>query len=228
MSRGSVRKRGKSWRITFDVTTDSGKRKQHTKTVHGTKDDANKELTRLLAASDAGTLPDPTRQTVGEYMTAWLGSSLDQSPKTLERYRELAAHQVIPHLGAMTLQKLKPEHLSDWHAKLVSSGLSARTVGHAHRVLSLCLKRACENGTLARNVASIRKPPAVEDTELEILEPKQLAAVLEALVDHPYLHPLACLAAATGARRGELLALEWKDISLERATLRIERSVEET
>lgn len=101
-------------------------------------------------------------------------------------------------------------------------------MGHAHRVLSLGLKRAVENGTLARNVAAIRKPPAVEDTELEILEPEQLAAVLAALADHPYMHPLACLAAATGARRGELLALEWKDVSFDRAVLRIERSVEET
>jgi integrase len=126
------------------------------------------------------------------------------------------------------LQKLRPEHLSDWHAKLVEGGLALRTIGHAHRVLSLGLKRAVENGTLTRNVAAIRKPPAVEERELEIVEPDQLAAVLEALADHPYLHPIACLGAATGARRGELLALEWRDISLDRGTLRVERSVEET
>ena len=36
------------------------------------------------------------------------------------------------------------------------------------------------------------------------------------------------LALATGMRRGELLALEWGDIDLERGVLRVERSVEET
>ena len=196
--------------------------------MHGTYKDAKKELTRLLGASDAGTLSDPTRQTVGEYLHAWLNSARDRSPKTLERYRELAENQVLPHLGAVPLQRLKPEHISAWHAKLIDGGLSPRTVVHAHRVLSLCLKCAVENGTLARNVATVRKPPKVEDTELGILEPDQLTAVLAALADHPYLGPLATLAAATGARRGELLALEWKDISLDRGTLRIERSVEET
>jgi len=178
MKRGSITKRGKaSWRLIFDVPA-NGKRKQRTVTVRGSYKDAQKELTRLFGAADGGTLPDPSRQTVGEYLTAWLGSSLDQSPKTLERYQQLMDWQIGPHLGALPLQKLKPEHLSEWHAKLIAGGLARRTVGHAHRVLSLGLKRAVENGTLARNVAAIRRPPAVEDTELEILEPEQLTAVL--------------------------------------------------
>ena len=227
--RGSIKKRGaSSWRIVFDVAGTGGKRRQRTCTVHGSYKDAQKELTRLLGASDAGTLSDPTRQTVGEYLNAWLNSARDRSPKTLERYRELAENQVLPHLGTVPLQRLKPEHISAWHAKLIDGGLSPRTVVHAHRVLSLCLKRAAENGTLARNVAGVRKPPTVEDTELEILEPGKVLAVLEALRDHPYLHPIACLAAATGMRRGELLALRWDDVDLERGVLRVERSVEET
>lgn len=36
------------------------------------------------------------------------------------------------------------------------------------------------------------------------------------------------LALATGMRRGELLALQWSDIDLDTATLRVERSLEET
>jgi hypothetical protein len=47
--RGSIKKRGaSSWRITFDVASDSGKRRQRTTTVRGTYKDAQKELTRLL------------------------------------------------------------------------------------------------------------------------------------------------------------------------------------
>ena len=47
------------------------------------------------------------------------------------------------------------------------------------------------------------------------------------LVGHP-LHPIAQLALATGARRGELLALQWGDVDFDRNVLRIERAVEET
>src|SRR6516225_8995370 len=59
-------------------------------TVKGSYQDAQKELTRLLNTADSGTLPDPSTATVGGYLTAWLDSAREQSPKTLERYRELA------------------------------------------------------------------------------------------------------------------------------------------
>ena len=89
--RGSIRKRGKSsWRLIFDVPGD-GKRKQRTVTVRGSYKDAQKELTRLLGAADAGTLPDPTRQTVGEYLTAWLDSSVDSRRRHWSGISELAA-----------------------------------------------------------------------------------------------------------------------------------------
>ena len=125
------------------------------------------------------------------------------------------------------MQKLKAEQVSDWHAKLIADGLSAQTVVHAHRVLSLMLKRAVENGTLARNVAAIRRPPKVEAREVEILSPSQVTTVLAALADHT-LHPIALLALATGMRRGELLALQWSDVDLDRAVIHVESSVEET
>ena len=127
----------------------------------------------------------------------------------------------------MKLQKLRPEHIEQWHAALLATGLSARTVGHAHRVLSAALKRAVENGTLARNVCAIRRPPAVEAQEVAILTPAEVSAVTDSLRGHA-LHPIVSLALASGLRRGELLALQWSDIDLDRGVLRVERSVEET
>jgi integrase len=224
--RGNITRRGKSsFLIRFDAERINGKRRQRCVTVRGSYKDAQRELARLLAAADVGTLP--SRDTVGGYIRSWLDSTLKQSPKTLERYRELAERQIIPHLGEVKMQKLTPEHLETWHATLIRSGLSARTVGHAHRVLSTALARAVENGTLARNVATIRKPPTVEEQEIEILSPDTIKAILGGLAAHP-LYPIASLALATGMRRGELLALQWSDIDFERGIVRVERSVEET
>jgi integrase len=164
---------------------------------------------------------------VAEYLRSWLRSAHEQSPKTLERYGELAERQIIPHLGRYPLQKLKPEHVQEWHSTLLNNGLSARTVTHANRVLSLAFGRAVQNGALARNVASVHRPPTVEDTEIEILSPEQIMAVLDSLQGHS-LHPIVSLALATGIRRGELLGLQWGDVNLDAATLRVERSLEET
>ena len=226
--RGSIRRRGKSsFEIRIELERINGKRRSRSVYVRGTYKDAQRELTKLLTAADAGTLPEPSRDTVAAYLRNWLDSTLGLSPKTLERYRELAVRQIIPHVGEIRLQKLTPERLEQWHAALIKGGLSARTVGHAHRVLSAALTRAVENGTLARNVARVRKPPKVEDQEVEIVPEIARKVILEGLVDSP-LYPIVCLALATGMRRGELLALDWSDIDLDRGVVRIERSVEET
>lgn len=226
--RGNITKRGKnSWQLKFDVPAINGKRQQRYATVKGTYKDAQKELTRLLGAADEGTLPDPSTATLTEYLRAWLDGRLDLSPKTLERYRELSERQIIPHLGATKLQKLKPEQVQQWHGSLIDSGLSSRTVGHAHKVLRSVLQYAVKNRRLARNVASIHSPPMVQEDEIEILSADQITEVLTKLDGHA-LYPIVALALATGMRRGELLGLQWGDIDFDAATLRVERSLEET
>ena len=124
------------------------------------------------------------------------------------------------------MQKLRPERVQQWYGALLSNGLSARTVGHAHRLLRLVLQCAVKNGTLSRNVVSIHEPPPVEEKELQILSASQIAEVLDKLDGHTLL-PLVSVALATGMRRGELLGLQWGDVDLNSATPRVERSVEE-
>src|SRR5262249_36985150 len=105
--------------------------------------------------------------------------------------------------------------------------LSATTVGHAHRVLHRALQRAVESETLSRNVASAVRPPKIEGREIDILTAEQINDVIVTLEGHA-LHPIVVLALATGMRRGELLALRWGDVDLDNATLKVERSLEES
>ena len=225
---GNITKRGKnSWQIKFDVTSPDGSRKTRYATAYGTRQDAQRELTRLLSERDKGALSDPTNATVAECLRAWLDSATKQSPKTLERYGQLAEGQIIPHLGGIKLPKLTTEAVRLWHRTLLNGGLSSCTVGNAHRFLKLVLASAVKGGTLARNVAAIESSPPVKTKEIEVLRPDQITAVLTAL-DGLSLYPVVSLALATGMRRGELLALQWGDIDLDGGTIRVERSVEET
>jgi integrase len=219
--------------LKFDVGVDAnGKRKTRYASFKGTKRDAQIELAKLVAAAAASTLVEPSKTTVGEYLLDWIDGPHGLSGKTSERYRQLIDSQIIPHLGAIVLQKLKPAHIADWHEKLIRGGgdngrpLSARTVGHAHRVLHRALARAAAIELVDRNVASVVRPPKVEEMEVESLTADQIATVLAALKDH-WLAPIVVLALSSGARRGELLALRWADIDLEAATVRIERSLEQ-
>jgi integrase len=231
MSAGNITRRGAhSWRLKYeggerDPVT--GKRRTRFVTVKGTKRDATRELTRLLAEVDNGTAVDPSTMTIAEYVRGWLDAGEGLSPKTLERYRQLAERQIIPHLGATQLQKLRPVQVHDWHTALSASGLAARTIGHAHRVLHRGLARAVSLEIISRNVAHTVPPPKVEAVEIAILSTAEIVAVLAELDGHP-LHPIAALALGTGMRRGELCALAWGAIDLDGATVRVERSLEET
>lgn len=230
--RGSIAKRGKhSWRIRFD-TGNGYDRQVHSFTVKGTKQDAQKALAAALSAHHGGTLVDPSKVTVGEYVCSWLAGA-HLSPKTAERYRELVSNQIVPHLGAVPLQKLKPADMQRWHQTLLKSGskdgqpLAARTVGHAHRVLHRALAEAARTEVLARNVASLVHPPKADAEEIEILTAPQKAEVVEKLRGH-VLYPIVVLALATGMRRGELLALQWRDADLDTGIIKVERSLEQT
>jgi integrase len=235
MSRGSIRRRGKhSWQIRFDDGVDAtGRRRARWFTIRGKRQDAQRELTRLLSAAHAGSLPEPSKTTIAEYLREGLDGTHGLSPKTAERYRELAELQIIPHLGDKMMQCLKPHEVKKWHNTLLQTGgkggrpLSTRTVGHAHRVLHRALQMAVETEVLARNVASIISPPKVEADEIEILTAEQIDLVLTKLEGHP-LYAISALALATGMRRGELLALRLCDVDLDAASLRVERSLEET
>lgn len=242
MSRGSISRRGlNSWRLKFEGGRINGKRQTRYVTFRGTRIDAQRELTRLLASRDSGAFVEPTRVTVADHLRAWLGQLSDEftpstpglSPKTAERYRQLAEQQIYSHLGEIPLQKLRPAKVREWHEILLASGgkggrrLSARTVGHAHRVLHRALERAVETEILWRNVSSVVRPPRVEELEVQILDAERIALVTERLEGHP-LFPVALLVLGTGLRRGEALALRWSDCEFDRALIRVERSLEET
>jgi integrase len=235
---GNITRRGeRSWRLKFDLGRDpsTGERRIRTITVRGTKKEAQVELTRQLAALDSGTDIEPSKATVEKYLKSWIDTAeaVAVSPRTGERYRQLIEQQIVPHLGALPLQKLRPAHVGTWHGVLLKGGgkdghpLSARTVGHAHRVLHKALEDACRRELLARNPASIVSPPKVAAEEMATLSAEQVRAVLAAMKDSSIYSQVVVLL-ATGIRRGELMGMQWGDLDLDAGKMRVERSIEKT
>lgn len=123
---------------------------------------------------------------------------------------------------------MRPAQLAGLYSKLQSGGLAPRTVGHAHRLLHRALGHAATWGIVSTNAAASVKPPRVDHSdEISILTEQQIEQLLRHL-DGRTLRPIVALGLATGARRDEILALRLSDFDAGKATLRIERSLEQT
>ncbi|MGB7458427.1 MAG: site-specific integrase, partial [Pseudolabrys sp.] len=219
-----------SFEIKFDVGFDpaTGKRKTRYVSFKGNKRDAELELARLVSEHKAGLSIDPSKVTVAEFLERWDRdhAALNCTPKTLERYRQIIKNQIKPNLGAVVIQKLRPAQLAELYSKLQTGGLAPCTVGHCHRLLHRALGHAATWGIIQANVAASVKPPRVDQAEeIPILEEDQIERVLRHLEGRT-MRPIVAVALASGARRGELLALRLKDFKADAGTLRIERSLE--
>jgi integrase len=238
---GHIRRRSAgSWELRYSLGADpaTGKRRIVTATVRGDRKAAERELRRLLRTVDTGEHVDPTRLTVRDWLAHWLETIREEvSPKSHERYSEIVKNSLMPALGNLLLAKLAPSHIQDAYSTWATGGrrdgkeggLSPRTRRHIHRILRSALARAVEQQVLVRNPADAFKNrlPKVERRSMTTLTAEQSQRLLQA-VSHTRVYWPVLLALATGMRRGEILALSWKNVDLERATLRVTESLEQT
>jgi integrase len=199
---------------------------------------AEKELRRLLRTIDTGEHVDPTCLSVKQWLEQWLETvRTEVAPKTYERYGEIARNFLIPALGNFALTKLIPSHIQKAYNGWAiggrldgkSGGLAPQTRRHIHRILRTALARAVEQQIITRNPADVFKKrlPKVERRELVTLSADQSAQLLEAIA-HSRIYWPVLLALSTGMRRGEILAVRWKNVDLDFGTLRVVESLEQT
>jgi integrase len=164
------------------------------------------------------------RVTVALFVPDWIRKALaasNRKPSTRENYATIARTHLIPApFGALTLDRLRP---SDIEALLVAkrdAGLSDSTVRLVYTVCRTMLDIAVRDGLMRRNPAAAVKRPTIKRNEARYLTPAEVGRLLEAAKDDR-LHPLIVLMLGTGLRRGEALALHWRDVDLAGGHVRV-------
>lgn len=176
----------------------------------------------------------------------WLGKWLDHyaihtcQPKTMERYRQLAAYITSATEGEIAVLANLP--LSAIGRKDVKQALfallrlkgkrrehlSPRTVRHVAGVLSAALSEAVDLEMLQANpMLRLKGLPSAEPTDARSLTPDEMRAIRDQCRGD-WTFALVEVALASGARRGELLALQWTDIDWASKTLNVNKSLEQT
>ena len=223
-----MRQRGSSWELRVyagrDVVT--GRKRWVSRTVKGGKREAQRALAAMVAEADRGALTHTTA-TVGELLEEWFAlASPGFSPKGAKETRGVIDRNLLPFLGNVPLSKLGAADLDRFYRRLREKGgragrpLAPATIRRAHGVLHRALGQGVRWGWLGVNRASSATPPRVPMPDINPPAPHELAKLFalatEADVD---LADFILLAAATGARRSELIALRWTDFDLDGATV---------
>lgn len=192
-----------------------------------TRAEAAAKLTKALKAVQDG-LPIPgERQTVGQYLEAWLEDSAKPTirPATYDSYACLVRMHLVPELGHVPLAKLTPQQVQALLNRKLASGLAPRRVAMIRGVLRTALNQALRWGRVARNVATLVSPPRASHFEVRPLDPAQARAFLEA-VRGDRLEALYTVALAIGLRQGEALGLRWDDVDLDAGVLHVRHALQ--
>jgi integrase len=200
-----------------------------TTTVKGNKRDAQRRLRELLTLADQGRHPDdPERLTVGKWLDRWLDIVKSElAAQTHANYETTARTRIAPALGSIQLSRLAPSHLQAFYTAVSASGLKPSSAAHVCIVLNIALSRAVELRLIATHPGEPvkkRKPRTVPKTDHAVLGRDQCSKLLAAAKGSD-LYPMILIGLATGMRRNEILALQWKSIDFENTEIAVDQSI---
>jgi integrase len=171
----------------------------------------------------SGTLSDSGKLTIGEYLTRWLDNSAKNKVRatTLERYEVLVRLHLKPILGGVQLGKLRAIDIEQCYAQMERNRASAWTRKMAGTLLLNALRHAVRLKLIAFDPAADVVKARPDDREMLFLTGPQTRSFLAASQGRR----LYALAVGSGMRQGELLGLQWPDISFEQGTVAVVRTL---
>jgi integrase len=223
---GHIRQRSPgSWEIRYKTAGRTA-----TKTVRGSKTEAMRALRQMMAEHDRGIAATaPAKMLVADWLRQWLDlTAADVRPITGERYEAVVRLYLAPALGHIRLRDLSPADIqgafSTWAKRgrhRGVGGLARSTLGLLRKTLHAGLQRALELELLARHPMEPlrRRLPTGKAPEARVLDLAATSALLDQVTG--VFRPAVLLAVTCGLRRGEIVALKWRNVDFDAATLTV-------
>lgn len=166
------------------------------------------------------------RATIAELYQYWTDSNIEGwSRNTYRGYVGTGATHIIPHIGKHSADRLTPRIVSEWMTTLRTT-TSAATCNKALRALRAMLRWARAQGLTdcraADDARGFRQPRPAAPVAYTPTDVERLANACELLRDATLIR----VAAYTGLRKSELLALDWRDVDLTARTLSVTRALD--
>lgn len=185
-----------------------------------------REALRVLHDEARAGIAGTGRLTVAELLEDYLANVLPASnpaPQTVQSYT-WAASRIVPAIGAVRLDKLRPEHVEHLLREMVDAGMSRSSTARVRMVLSRILAHAERRDLVARNVArlAVVPPGPVKTSRSMTLE--QARAFLDANRGDR-LWPLWTVMVTCGLRPGEALGLTWEAVDFSAGRLSVRQAL---
>jgi integrase len=222
--RDGVMKRGTTWSYVIRVKdAETGISKPRWVGGFATEHDAKAARDEARVKARHGEYIDRNRITVAAYLNDWIDAhAMEIKPRTLADYRACIRLYAMPRIGRVPIQAVRPSTITKLYRDLLTSGgrdgqpLAVATVTHLHAVLRKAFRDAVIVDELigSNPVERAKRPRAQAQEPGTVWTIAQLRAFLATAQQHR-LFAFFHVAAYTGACRGELLNLRWKDIDLD-------------
>jgi integrase len=181
-------------------------------------------MRRAVREFEGGMPAKPRRLTFEAYLEEWLATvRVTKRATTAEDYERKVRLHIVPVLGKLPLSRLSAADLERLQAAKVEAGL-VRSIPRIRQVIHRALAVAVRKRLINRNVADEVDwvvPEAYEGRTLTVEEARRL---LRACLDHP-LGTVLIVDLCTGMRKGEVLALHWRDVDLDGGSLLVRYSL---
>lgn len=229
-------KKGKLYRARITI---NGKR--YTKAGFTTKRDANAWIDRLKKSKIEGTLSDPNGITFSAYAKHFIDHQhgLEHKRKTIEGYESILSYRLLPYFKNKRMRSITTTDVNIFLDSLAKEGLAVKTKRNIRNVLNGIMVLAIQENVIGfnplTNIPVFRETKTENRRALTGEEVRQLLHALDAYYEkkknyksvNMLIYPYVYLAIYTGARRGELCALTWNDIDVEKCTVSINKSINE-
>ena len=213
------------WLGFVDAGYDASGKRRRVKVSARTKAEARAKLAAVRKSVDAGVAGDQ-RTTVGDWLDQWVSQlpSSVKSVNTVDNIKWVVDLHLKPGIGGRRLRDLTPDDVDKLLRGKAAAGMSRSSLVRMHSVLKRALRLAERRGKLSRNVAALVDVPDGPARRSRSLTVLQARALLTAAKDDD-LEALYVTGLMLGLRPGELLALAWADVDLDKQVLHVRRTL---
>jgi integrase len=222
---GTITRKRKRWYIVY--RTPAGKQKWES--GFETKGQAQNRLTEVLGQIQTGGFVEPSDMTFEVFADQWLKNRVNVRGSTSEGYESYLKVHVKPELGKMALKDIRHSHVQGLITMLTTkktrrgTPLKANTIRKIVTMIKTVFKSAVKNDLIRVNPAQDLETPTVIKAKINPPGKEDVLAILrQAPVDYQTIFLLDIV---TGLRRGEVLALKWKDLDWINREIIIERAI---